>query len=332
MKEQAEQRPVLSVSGLDVSFRTLRGEVKAVSDVSFDLRRGEVLALVGESGSGKSVTTRAVMGIVRGNAAISARRMELAGNDLLTLGEDAKRKLRGSVISLVFQDALSALNPVLSIGDQLGELYRTHLGVSRKEARERSIELLRSVHIASAERRIDDYPHQFSGGMRQRILIASAIALRPDVLIADEPTTALDVTVQAQILDLLDELREELGMAILLITHDLGVVARSAERVAVMYGGRIVETGGVDAMFAAPAHPYTAALLASAPSIETVERLEPIKGSPPNLIAPPPGCAFNPRCTHAGELCTKIRPELVTSAPGRSHACHYPLVEIAHAG
>ncbi|GGF35035.1 ABC transporter ATP-binding protein [Youhaiella tibetensis] len=332
MKEQAEQRPVLSVSGLDVSFRTLRGEVKAVSDVSFDLRRGEVLALVGESGSGKSVTTRAVMGIVRGNAMINAKRMELAGNDLLTLGEDAKRKLRGSVISLVFQDALSALNPVLSIGDQLGELYRTHLGVSRKEARERSIELLRSVHIASAERRIDDYPHQFSGGMRQRILIASAIALRPDVLIADEPTTALDVTVQAQILDLLDELREELGMAILLITHDLGVVARSAERVAVMYGGRIVETGGVDAMFAAPAHPYTAALLASAPSIETVERLEPIKGSPPNLIAPPPGCAFNPRCTHAGELCTKIRPELVTSAHGRSHACHYPLVEIAHAG
>lgn len=332
MTKQADERPVLSVSGLNVSFHTMRGEVKAVSDVSFDLRRGEVLALVGESGSGKSVSTRAVMGIVRGNASISARRMELAGHDLLTIDEEQKRKLRGSVISLVFQDALSALNPVLSIGDQLGELYRTHLGVSRKEARERSIELLRSVHLASADKRIDDYPHQFSGGMRQRILIASAIALKPEVLIADEPTTALDVTVQAQILDLLDELREELGMAILLITHDLGVVARTAERVAVMYAGRLVETGNVDDIFRAPAHPYTAALMASAPRIETVERLEPIKGSPPNLIAPPSGCAFNPRCTHVGELCTKTRPELVADIPGRSRACHYPLVETAHVG
>ena len=332
MTKQADERPVLSVSGLDVSFRTMRGEVKAVSDVSFDLRRGEVLALVGESGSGKSVSTRAVMGIVRGNATINARRMELAGHDLLTADEEQKRKLRGRVISLVFQDALSALNPVLSIGDQLGELYRTHLGVSKKEARERSIELLRSVHLASADKRIDDYPHQFSGGMRQRILIASAIALKPEVLIADEPTTALDVTVQAQILDLLDELRDELGMAILLITHDLGVVARMAERVAVMYAGRLVETGSVDDIFRAPSHPYTAALMASAPRIETVEKLEPIKGSPPNLIAPPPGCAFNPRCTHLGELCTKVRPELIGDLPGRSRACHYPLVETAHVG
>jgi len=331
-KEQADQRTVLAVSGLNVSFNTLRGEVKAVRDVSFDLKRGEVLALVGESGSGKSVSTRAVMGIVRGNATIHADRMELAGHDLLTLDEESKRKLRGRVISLVFQDALSALNPVLSIGDQLGELYRTHLNVSRKEARERSIELLRSVHIASSERRIDDYPHQFSGGMRQRILIASAIALKPEVLIADEPTTALDVTVQAQILDLLDELRDELGMAILLITHDLGVVARSAERVAVMYAGRLVETGTVEDMFRAPAHPYTAALMASAPRIETLAKLEPIKGSPPNLIAPPPGCSFHPRCIHRGELCTKVRPELIADRPGRAFACHYPLVETAHAG
>jgi oligopeptide transport system ATP-binding protein len=332
MKEQADQPTVLSVSELNVSFNTLRGEVKAVSDVSFDLKRGEVLALVGESGSGKSVSTRAVMGIVRGNATIRAKRMMLAGNDLLTLGEDAKRKLRGRVISLVFQDALSALNPVLSIGDQLGELFRTHLKVSRREARDRSIELLRLVHMPSADRRIDDYPHQFSGGMRQRILIASAIALKPDVLIADEPTTALDVTVQAQILDLLDELRDELGMAMLLITHDLGVVARTAERVAVMYAGRLVETGSVDDIFAAPAHPYTAALLSSAPRIETVERLEPIKGSPPSLIALPPGCAFHPRCAHRGELCDRVRPELLPGPPGRLKACHYPLVEMAHAG
>ena len=332
MTDPADERPVLSVSGLDVSFRTMQGEVKAVSDVSFDLKRGEVLALVGESGSGKSVSTRAVMGIVRGNDRINAKRMDLAGHDLLTIDEDARRKLRGRVISLVFQDALSALNPVLSIGDQLGELYRTHLGVSRKEARERSIELLRSVHLASADKRIDDYPHQFSGGMRQRILIASAIALKPEVLIADEPTTALDVTVQAQILDLLDELREELGMAILLITHDLGVVARTAERVAVMYAGRLVETGSVDDIFRAPAHPYTAALLASAPRLETVERLEPIKGSPPNLVALPPGCAFNPRCTQRGELCTQVRPDLISDFPYRSRACHYPLVETAHVG
>jgi len=331
MAEQAQQASVLSVSGLDVSFSTLRGELKAVSDVSYELKRGEVLALVGESGSGKSVSTRAVMGIVRGKAKVSARRMELSGQNLLTLPEEDKRKLRGRKISLVFQDALSALNPVLSVGDQLGELYRTHLGVSKREARERSIELLRSVRIASADRRIDDYPHQFSGGMRQRILIASAIALKPDVLIADEPTTALDVTVQAQILDLLDELREELGMAILLITHDLGVVARMAERVAVMYAGRIVETGQVDDIFRAPAHPYTAALMASAPRIESVGRLEPIKGAPPNLIALPPGCAFHPRCTHRGELCPTVRPELVGS-PERKHACHYPLVETAHVG
>jgi len=332
MNKQAEQRSVLAVSGLNVSFDTLRGEVKAVSDVSFELGRGEVLALVGESGSGKSVSTRAVMGIVRGKANIRADRMELVGHDLLTIDEESKRKLRGRVISLVFQDALSALNPVLSIGDQLGELYRTHLGVSRREARERTIELLRSVHLPSAERRIDDYPHQFSGGMRQRILIASAIALKPEVLIADEPTTALDVTVQAQILDLLDELREQLGMAILLITHDLGVVARMAERVAVMYAGRLVETGTVDDLFRAPAHPYTAALLASAPRLDTVERMEPIKGSPPSLISPPPGCPFHPRCFRRGEVCSKVRPELTPGLPGRAWACHYPLVEIAHAG
>lgn len=328
-KQRATAAPVLSVEGLNVSFRTLRGTVQAVSNVSFDLMPGEVLALVGESGSGKSVSTRAVMGIVRGNADIRADRMDLAGRDLLTIPEPEKRKLRGRAISLVFQDALSALNPVLSIGDQLGELYRTHLKASKREARERVIELLRSVRIPSAERRIDDYPHQFSGGMRQRILIASAIALKPDVLIADEPTTALDVTVQAQILDLLDELREELGMAMLLITHDLGVVARTAERVAVMYAGRIVENGSVNEIFDAPAHPYTAALLASAPRIETVEALEPISGSPPNLIAPPPGCAFNPRCRHVGPGCTSLRPELVQgpdAATGlRNWACHHPL-------
>lgn len=327
---QSAQDTVLSVSNLNVSFQTLSGELQAVRDVSYDLKRGEVLALVGESGSGKSVSTRAVMGLVRGKASVSADRMEIVGQNLLTLDEEAKRRMRGKVISLVFQDALSALNPVLTIGDQLGELFRTHLGTSRREARERSIELLRLVHMPSAERRIDDYPHQFSGGMRQRILIAAAIALKPEVLIADEPTTALDVTVQAQILDLLDELREELGMAVLLITHDLGVVARAAERVAVMYAGRIVETGSVDEIFSAPAHPYTAALMASAPRIGAVEKLEPIKGSPPNLATPIQGCAFAPRCAFSQDLCLKVRPELVAGEGARSWACHFPLKEAAN--
>ena len=322
--------PVLSVRGLEVKFPSLRGDVRAVSNVSFDLKRGEVLALVGESGSGKSVSMRAIMGITRGKAQVKAERIELLGRDLLSLPEEEKRKLRGPVISLVLQDALSALNPVLSIGDQLGELYRIHLRASKREARERVIELLRSVRISSAERRIDDYPHQFSGGMRQRILIAPAIAQKPEVLIADEPTTALDVTVQAQILDLLDELRETLGMSMLLITHDLGVVARTAERVAVMYAGRIVETGSALEIFDAPAHPYTAALLASAPRITSLGRLEPIGGSPPNLITLPPGCAFAPRCTRAESLCHSARPELTPGAlPGRSHACHFPLTSMA---
>jgi oligopeptide/dipeptide ABC transporter ATP-binding protein len=234
---------------------------------------------------------------------------------------------------MVFQDALSALNPVLTIGRQLAELDRLHEGrdgaPGRSEGRARAIELLRMVRIPSPERRVDDYPHQFSGGMRQRIMIALAIALKPEVLIADEPTTALDVTVQAQILDLLEELRERLGMAMLLITHDLGVVARAAEDVAVMYAGRIVETGPAARLFADPAHPYTRALIASAPRIRSRAALAPIAGSPPSLIALPPGCAFHPRCAHRGAGCDSARPPLAPIAEGRRAACHYPQNEDA---
>jgi oligopeptide/dipeptide ABC transporter ATP-binding protein len=321
MTKQADERPVLSVSGLDVSFRTMRGEVKAVSDVSFDLKRGEVLALVGESGSGKSVSTRAVMGIVRGNATINARRMELAGHDLLTADEEQKRKLRGRVISLVFQDALSALNPVLSIGDQLGELYRTHLNVSKKEARERSIELLRSVHLASADKRIDDYPHQFSGGMRQRILIASAIALKPEVLIADEPTTALDVVVQKEVLSLIRDIQKEMNAAVVFVTHDMSVHANVADRVGIIYAGRLVEEGPTRDMFFAPKHPYTAHLVASLPRIGDVKQRPALEGRPPNLADPPQGCRFHPRCPLAVDKCRQEVPPMEQVGPDHRTAC-----------
>jgi len=318
-------QPVLDVRGLRVRFQTAQGVVQAVNDVSFDLRRGELLAIQGESGSGKSVTTRAIMGLLRGpRVTVSAERLMLAGHDLLALSEEDRRAMRGDRISLVFQDALSALNPVLSIGDQIGELFRVHRGLGPRAARERAIELLRTVRIPAAERRVDDYPHQFSGGMRQRILIAMSIALEPDVLIADEPTTALDVTVQAQILDLLDGLRRELGMAVLLITHDLGVVAKVADRVAVMYAGRIVETAAVEPIFARPAHPYTEALLGSIPSVaQRGSDMKPIPGAPPSLLALPTGCSFHPRCPHRRSICSQDDPPLRMPAPGRASACHF---------
>ncbi len=323
--EGAAPQPILEVRGLRVCFKTEQGLAQAVNDVSLDLHRGELLAIQGESGSGKSVTTRAIMGLLRGpRVTVSAERLTLAGQDMLRLSEDERRAMRGDRISLVFQDALSALNPVLSIGDQIGELFRVHRGLTAKAARERTIELLRTVQIPAAERRVDDYPHQFSGGMRQRILIAMAIALEPDVLIADEPTTALDVTVQAQILDLLDGLRQEFGMAILLITHDLGVVAKVADRVAVMYAGRIVETAAVEPIFGRPAHPYTEALLGSIPSIaRRGTDMQPIPGAPPSLLALPSGCSFHPRCRHRRSICSIEAPPLRSPAPGRASACHF---------
>ena len=263
------------------------------------------------------------MGLLTGpGVAVRADRIALAGRDVGSLDEAGWRPLRGRRIAMVFQDAMSALNPVLSIGDQLGEAFRVHEGATAREARERSIELLRLVRIPAPERRVDDYPHQVSGGMRQRVLIAMAIALRPDVLIADEPTTALDVTVQAQILELLDELRQTLGMAMLLITHDLGVVAKVADRAAVMYAGRIVESASVTDIFAAPQHPYTQALLASIPGAAQVDELVAIPGSPPNLAQLPQGCAFEPRCQRRIARCAAERPLLTPRASGRHAACH----------
>jgi oligopeptide transport system ATP-binding protein len=323
--------PLLDVRRLSVHFRTRLGTVVAADEVSLSIAAGETLALLGESGSGKSVTARAVMGLLRGGGvSVEAELLALSGTDLLTLSAEQRRTLRGARMSLVFQDALSALNPVLSVGDQIGELFRVHRSASRRAARAQAVELLRRVGIPAADRRVDDYPHQFSGGMRQRLLIAMAIALEPRLVIADEPTTALDVTVQAQVLDLLAGLCREMGTAVLLITHDMGIVAEVADRVAVMYAGRIVETAPVGDLFASSGHPYTEALLRSVPRIDRpVEELSPIPGSPPSLRALPSGCAFRPRCAYEIDVCATDRPELRPVGGGgdgggavRVSACH----------
>jgi oligopeptide transport system ATP-binding protein len=315
--------PALRVRSLSVSFAAEGGTVPAVRHVDLDVERGSLVALLGESGSGKSVTARAVMGLTGPEARVEADEITLGGTDLLAAGQRQLRALRGTRMSLVLQDALSALNPVLSVGDQLGELFRVHKGASRRVARERAADLLGTVGIPAPRRRIGDYPHQFSGGMRQRILIAMAIALEPELLIADEPTTALDVTVQAQILDLLAKLREQLDMGVLLITHDLGVVTEVADRLAVMYAGRIVEQGDADTILGHPAHPYTEALLQSVPRIEhRGGELRTIPGAPPNPAAVPAGCPFHPRCHRVVGQCSSIRPELVAIDATRAVACH----------
>ncbi|MEV4755903.1 ABC transporter ATP-binding protein [Micromonospora sp. NPDC049559] len=321
----------LQVRGLSVTFGTRRGPVPAVVDLDLDVGRGELVALLGESGSGKSAAARAMMGLSAGNATVHAQRLRLGDTDLLDLPERQRRELRGSRMSMVFQDALSALNPVLSIGDQLGELFREHRETSRRRARAAAVELLGQVGIPDPAGRIGDYPHQFSGGMRQRILIAMAIALRPELVIADEPTTALDVTVQAQILELLDSLRRELDMAVLLITHDLGVVSEVADRVVVMYAGRVVESGSADDLLTRPAHPYTEALLRSVPQVEQRGReLYAIPGSPPTPGNQPSGCPFHPRCARAVDRCRTERPPLTTVSAGRASACHLAK-EVLHA-
>jgi oligopeptide transport system ATP-binding protein len=316
--------PVLSVRDLVVEFPTGDGVVAAVNGVGFDLAAGETLAILGESGSGKSVTAQAVMGLVERPGRVVAGTVVFDGRELLGAPAEERRKVRGSGLAMVFQDPLSALNPVWSVGFQIGELFRVHRGLSRTESRRRAVELLERVRIPAAAARVGEYPHQFSGGMRQRVMIAMALALGPKVLIADEPTTALDVTVQAQILELLDDLRAETGMGLLMITHDLGVVAESADRVAVMYAGRIVETGPTDAVLASPAHPYTEGLLASVPRGQAgrEERLRPIPGAPPSLARIPPGCPFHPRCPYAVDRCRVEHPPLVAVGSGdRAAAC-----------
>ncbi|MCZ1007651.1 ABC transporter ATP-binding protein [Streptomyces lydicus] len=316
---------LLDVRDLRVEFRTRDGVAKAVNGVSYRVAPGQTLAVLGESGSGKSVTAQAVMGILDSPPGfVTGGEIIFQGRDLLTLRKEERRKVRGAKMAMIFQDSLSALNPVLTVGAQLGEMFEVHEGMSRKDARGRAVELMERVGIPAARERVGDYPHQFSGGMRQRIMIAMALSLGPDLIIADEPTTALDVTVQAQVMDLLAELQRELTMGLILITHDLGVVADVADTIAVMYAGRIVETAPVHQLYRAPAHPYTRGLLDSIPRLDQKgQRLYAIKGLPPNLTAIPPGCPFHPRCPLARDVCRTDPPPLYEAGPGRASACHF---------
>jgi oligopeptide transport system ATP-binding protein len=317
--------PLLQVQDLGVDFRTREGLAHAVNGVSFTLQAGKTLAILGESGCGKSVTAQAIMGILDSPPAeIVGGKVLLSGVDLLTLNEDTRRKVRANRIGMVFQDALSALNPVFSVGWQLSELFRKHRGYSRQQAKKEAIQLLDMVGIPSAAARVDDHPHQFSGGMRQRVMIAMALALRPHVLIADEPTTALDVTVQAQIMKLLADLQQELNMGLILITHDIGVVADVADEICVMYAGRAAERADVYSIYDKPAHPYTKALLESIPRVDLKgQDLATIKGLPPTLTQLPSGCAFHPRCSFAKDRCRVDTPPLYEVGGGRQSACHY---------
>ena len=316
----------LSVSNLRVAFESPHGLVRAVNGVSFSIRRGETVGILGESGSGKSVSVGAVMGLLDSPPARVAGEIRFRGADLLRAPAREIRRIRGNRISMVFQDAVTALNPGLTVGYQLGEMFRIHRpGTSRRDAIRAAVELMDRVGIPSARQRVHGYPHELSGGMSQRIMIAMAIALEPDVLIADEPTTALDVTIQAQIMELLAELRRETGMALILITHDVGVIAESTERVMVMYAGRIVESGPTGAVVARPAHPYTAGLMSSMPRAEMKDRrLVTIEGAPPVMAAIPPGCAFHPRCGRREPVCASgDHPVLREVASGRESACRF---------
>jgi oligopeptide transport system ATP-binding protein len=305
-------QPLLDVEALSVTFRSERGPVRAVDGASFRVNAGETLAIVGESGSGKSVTALSLLGLLGDNARVDSGRILFEGRDLLSLNQEQLRGIRGDRISMIFQEPMSSLNPVLTIGKQVAEPLWLHRGCSWPEALEQAEELLSRVSIPDARDRLAQYPHHFSGGMRQRVMIAMALACSPRLIIADEPTTALDVTVQAQILELLKNLTRETGAALILITHDLGLVARYAERVAVMYAGRIVETATARALYAQPRHPYTRGLMASVPSLTGTPgaRLATIPGQPPDSAALPPGCAFAPRCPHAREVCGQAAPPL----------------------
>ncbi|MFI1072275.1 ABC transporter ATP-binding protein [Streptomyces puniciscabiei] len=319
--------PFLSVRDLRVHFSTEDGIVKAVDGLSFDVEKGKTLGIVGESGSGKSVTNLAILGLHNRERTALEGEILLDGQELLTASERTLEKLRGNKMSMIFQDALASLSPYHKVGVQIAETYRKHTGCSKKEARDRAIEMLRRVGIPQPDVRVDDYPHQFSGGMRQRAMIAMALVCDPELLIADEPTTALDVTVQAQIMDLLKDLQQEFGTAIIFITHDLGVIADIADDVLVMYGGRCVERGTKKQVLSAPDHPYTLGLLNSMPSLDgpVDVPLSPIPGSPPSLLNPPSGCRFHPRCAFAEKVadgkCSSDRP-LLEVVEGRGSACH----------
>ena len=316
--------PVLEVSGLTTVFHTRTGTVRAVQDVSFNVEPGETLAIVGESGCGKTMTALSLMRLIPSPPGqITAGSVKVAGTDLLKLDEASMRKMRGSRIAMIFQEPMTALNPLLTVGRQIAEMVSLHENVSRRAASARAVEMLHHVRIPAPERRAREYPHQMSGGMRQRAMIAMALACRPKVLIADEPTTALDVTIQAQVLDLIDDLRKELGTAVVLITHDLGVVAETADRMIVMYAGRKVEEGVTKDLFADPRHPYLQGLLASIPRFGAGEgtRLREIPGIVPALSNLPQGCAFAPRCPAAIAKCEQAIPPLETKLPGHAAAC-----------
>ncbi len=315
---------LLEVKNLKTRFFTQDGVVHAVNGVSFYLNEGETLGIVGESGCGKSVSMLSVLRLIpQPPGKIVGGEVWFEGKDLLKVSNDEIRQVRGNKIAMIFQDPMTSLNPVLTIGQQLGEPLMLHLGMSKKEARQESVRLLKMVGIPEAEERLDDYPHQFSGGMRQRVMIAMALACNPKILIADEPTTALDVTIQAQIIDLVKKLRDEIGMAVIWITHDLGIIAGLADRVNVMYAGYIIETAPVKKLYGDPLHPYTIGLLRSVPRLDAPvkEKLTPIEGLPPDLITLPPGCPFAPRCEYAIDRCLEENPPLEPVDTDRMLAC-----------
>ncbi len=314
--------PLLEVSDLRVHFHTDDGVVKAVDGISYTVDAGQTIAIVGESGSGKSVSSMTIMGLTRSKSAKISGSIRFDGTELLTASDDELRRVRGGPISMIFQDPLSSLHPMYRIGKQLVEAVRTHQDVTKAQALDRAVEMLGLVGLPEPRRRADSYPHEFSGGMRQRVMIAMALCNDPKLLIADEPTTALDVTVQAQILDLLERLKAELDTAIVMITHDLGVVAEVADDIAVMYAGRIVEKAPKDTIFSGPEHPYTWGLLRSIPRLDSPrdEELVPIPGNPPSLINPPSGCSFHPRCPYVREAHTRVDPVLEPVPGTRDHA------------
>jgi oligopeptide/dipeptide ABC transporter ATP-binding protein len=324
----AADTTVLAVEDLHVQFDVGRRTVRAVDGVSFSIRRGEIFGIVGESGCGKSATLRALIGLLPPTGAHTSGRVAYEGRNLLELGERGLRRVRGAEISMVFQDPMTFLNPVLRVSEQIDEALRQHTSLGRAERRKRAVELMHLVGIALPERRLREYPHQFSGGMRQRVLIAIALACGPKVLLADEPTTALDVTIQNQILKLLKRLRDELGMSIVLVSHDLGVIAQMCERVAVMYAGQVVESAPVRELIRNPRHPYTVGLLSSLPRLDTDSRyLVPIPGAPPTLTELKPGCRFADRCPLALDECTEWQTELLEASPGhRSRCLRYEIV------
>jgi len=325
---------MLEVRDLHVQFRTDDGLVKAVDGLSFDLERGRTLGIVGESGSGKSVTSLAIMGLhQQGKSTDITGQIRLDDEDLVSATPERVRRLRGNKMAMIFQDPLTSLHPYYTVGAQITEAYRVHNKVSKQVARKRAVDMLGRVGIPQPAVRVDDYPHQFSGGMRQRAMIAMALSCDPGLLIADEPTTALDVTVQAQILDLIVDLQGEFGSAVIIITHDLGVVAEVADEILVMYAGREAEGGGGEEVFGHPRHPYTWGLLSSMPRLDVarVDRLRPIPGTPPSLINVPPGCPFHPRCAYVAEVggdrCRTEVPRLLESGPGHKEACHLTLAK-----